>query len=86
LTDAFNLEETVTTNYVDAFALDEDAGGGVPKRRDDSIRNSPDTSIDETKDRKELVKIHRTLNKNKHLSKGKKFDNKYATGEFNMFN
>ena len=42
---------------------DDDAGGGLPKRRDESFQNSPDSSHDKSRednsyDRKELQKIH----------------------------
>ena len=71
MSDSFNLEETVTQNYVDVFDQDEDGGGGLPKRREDSIRNSPETSVSGSRERKELEKIRRQLN-NKNINSKKR--------------
>jgi len=73
MSDTFNLEETVTQNYIGVFDQEDDAGGGVPKRRDDSVRNSPDTSVSGSREFKELEKIRRQLN-NKNPNSKKRTD------------
>ena len=81
MSDSFNLEATVSQNYTGLFDQDDDAGGGVPKRRDDSVRNSPDTSVSGSRERKELEKIRRQLN-NKNLNSKKRAGG--LSGEINL--